>query len=499
MATVKDILSDTRKFVEEKRAAAFNEKQGLAGQDPNTYPGAEHDKPVDPSMEQPDPGANEDVNSPPGAYSAEGAKPANQKEQGTALEATDAPPASVKKEPEVSGDAMAGPKGSNRVGDQPVSKHAELAAGLLGAIKAAQETDTNAEGAEADPKPEGEGAESAPEKKAEGEGDEADPKPEGEGEGAEPNPEKKAEAEGEDPKPEGEAAPADPEKEAATPQINLTQDVLAKIAETMLATEEGWELVEQGLAKTAGAEAARETMEYLTQQEDLLQKEAARQQGYQDAEALIHQAIYMKGVEDTKQAMAQAAPAAEPEKTAEAAAQQGYQDADALLKAAQELLAKQGEAPQQPADPNAEILQRLGIALADTSVKSAQADLAALAGGAMPDMGGAMGAMGDMGAMPGAEEAMGDMGAAPEDEEISPEELQEALAMMVQEGQISEEEASAIMDYITSGEDMAGAEEAAAAEGADEAAAAGAEEEGMEAAASATDLLAAIQRVKASK
>lgn len=480
MATVKDILSDTRAFVEEKRAAAFSEKQGLAGQDPNTYPGAEHDKPVEPSMEQPDPGANEDVNSPPGAYSAKGAKPANQKEQGTALDATDAPPASVKKEPLDSSDAMAGNTGSGSVGDQPVSKHAELAAGLLSAIKTAQASDEEPAPAE-EPKPaEGDG-EGEPEKKAEGEED--------------PKPEDKGDAEGD----------GEPEKEAATPEINLTQDVLAKIAETMLATEEGWELVEQGLAKSAGAEAARETMEYLTQQEDLLQKEAARQQGYADAEALIHQAIYQKGVEDTKAAMA---PAAEPEKSAEAAAQQGYQDADSLLKAAQELLAKQGEAPAQPANPNAGILQRLGVALADSSTKSAQADLAALAGGAMPDMGG-MGAMGAMpdgmgGPLPGAEEAVEGMGAAPEDEEISPEELQEALAMMVQEGQISEEEAAAIMDYIASGEEAAGAEdaagaEAAAMEGADEAAAAGAEEEGMEAAASANDLLAAIQRVKASK
>jgi hypothetical protein len=482
MSTVKDILSDTRAFVEEKRAAAFNEKQGLAGQDPNTYPGAQHDKPVDASMEQPDPGANEDVNSPPGAYSAQGAKPANQKEQGTALEATDPPPASVKKEPEITSDAMAGSKGSKSVGDQPVSKHAELAADLLGAIKSAQ----GAEAApEADPKPEGEGeGEAEPEKKAEGEG-EAEPapeaKPEGEGEAAPAEPEKKA---------EGEAAPAEPEKKAGeeTPgEITLSQDVLAKIAETMLATEEGWDLVEQGLSKAAGAEAARETMGYLTEQEELLQKEAAREQGYKDAEALIHQAIYLQGVEDTKAAAA----------------------------------AEQKQVPAQPekaaADNPNGILQRLGIALADTSVKGAQADLAALAGGGMPDraglgaMPGAEAALGAeaMGGMPGAEEAMGDMGAAPGDEDITPEELQEALAMMVQEGQLQEEEAAAIMDYVSSGEEMAGAEEGAAAEGAEEAAmadagageaaAAGAEEEGMEAAASANDLLAAIQRVKASK
>jgi hypothetical protein len=445
MATVKDILNDTRKFVQEKRASAFNEKQGLAGQDPNTYPGSQHDKPVDASMEQPDPGAKEDVNSPSGAYDAKGAKPANQKEQGTALEATDAPPASVKKEPAVSADAMAGSNGGGSVGDQPVAKHAELRDSLLSAIKTAQEAEKKA-------------SDDAP---AEGEGEAAP---------AADDKEKPAEGDGEEPTKEGEDAPG---------EITLTQDVLAKIAETLLATEEGWELVEQGLSKAAGADAARETMSYLTQQEQLLEKQAAAEQGYRDAEELIKQAIYLQGVRDAQASMTPAAPAPEQEKAAET-----------------------------PVNPNAEILQRLGAALADASVKNAQADLAALAGG-MPgaEMGGAdMGAMGAMGGMPGADEAMAGMGGAPEEDEISPEELQEALAMMVQEGQISEEEAAAIMDYITSGEDMAGAEGAAAAEGADEAAAGEAaaaagegEEAGMEAAASANSLLAAIQRVKAAK
>ena len=219
MATVKDILNDTPAFVEEKRAAAFDEKQGLAGQDPNTYPGAEHDKPVDSSMEQPDPGANEDVNSPPGAYSADGAKPANQKEQGTALEATDPPPASVKREAEVSGDAMAGPNGSSRVGDQPVAKHAELAANLLSSIKKAQSVEEPEDNKTAETKCAkcGEmykGESCTCEKKAE-----ADPaKPEDSAEGTPVAPEEKA----------GEEVP--------TNEINLTQDVLAKIAETMLAT-----------------------------------------------------------------------------------------------------------------------------------------------------------------------------------------------------------------------------------------------------------------------
>jgi hypothetical protein len=484
MASVQEILSETRSFVEEKRAAAFDEKQGLAGQDPNTYPGAENDKPVDDSMKQPTPGAEEDVNSPSGAYSAEGATPANQKEQGTALEATDAPPASVKKEPEQTADAMAGPKGQKKVGDQPVSKHAELATSLLNSIKAAQE------GAGDDPET--------------GEGDN--------------DPDKQA---GDDP--ETGEGDNDPDKQAGdgTPgEITLTQDVLAKIAETLLATEEGWNTVEQGLSKAAGAEAARKTMSYLADQEQELQKQAAHEQGYQDAEALIQQAIYQRGVEDTKAAMDKTAKGGYAKKgkkkskkkkdtqeddDQKQAAVKGYQDAGQLIEALQKQADTQN---QQPANENEAILQRLGAALADNSVKSAQADLAALAGGmpgegaglgAAPGMDAAMGMPGAGGGMPGPEEAMDEMGGVPEDEEITPEELQEALAMMVQEGQISEEEAAAIMDYIQSGEEVAGAgEEDMADAGLDEGAGEDTydEEAGMEAAASADSLLAAIQRVK---
>lgn len=431
MATVKDILSETKRFVDEKRAAAFSEKQGLAGQDPNTYPGAENDKPVDPSTEKPNPGANEDVNSPAGAYSAKGAKPAHQKEQGTALEATDAPPASVKREPAVSSDAMAGSTGSNRIGDQPVTKHAELRDSLLAAIKKAQDSEKQAAApaAEAPPAP---AAPAAPAVEA--------------------------------PAPVAAAAP-EKQGEDGPGQITLTQDVLAKIAETMLATEEGWQLVEQGLSKAAGAEAARETMSYLTQQEKLLEKQAAFEQGYADAENLIQQAIYRKGAEDMKAAMA-----AEPKP--------------------------------QAAAPSDDPLKRLGAALADASVKNAQAELAALGGGMPPEMM-AGGMPPEMGAVPGADEAMAGMGQAPADDEITPEELQQALAMLVQEGQISEEEAAAIMDYIVSGADMAGAEGAAAA--GDEAAAAAAgdaaagADQGMEASASANSLLDAIRKVKAQK
>ena len=45
MPKIQEILAETRAFVETKKAE-FTDKQGLAGQDPNTLPGAENDKPA---------------------------------------------------------------------------------------------------------------------------------------------------------------------------------------------------------------------------------------------------------------------------------------------------------------------------------------------------------------------------------------------------------------------------------------------------------------------
>jgi len=481
MTKVADILKETRAFVESKQASAFSEKQGLAGQDPNTYPGAEHDKPVDSSSMQPDPGANQDVNSPEGAYSAKGAKPANQKEQGSALEATDPPPVSVKKEPAVSSDAMAGPKGGGSVGDQPVAKHAELANDLLSAVKKAQDAKTASDDApaegEGEPAPAATPAEGEP-APAEGEGEGEAAPAEGEAAPAEGEGEKEASAKG---KGDGEG---EPEKKAEGNQseLELTQDVLAKIASALLSTEDGWELVENGLSKVAGAEAARETMTFLQQEEEDLQKQALYAQGQADAEALIKQAIWQAGYDA---AQAQAAPQVDPEKQAEVATAQLKQAAG---------IESDEDAAAKGIDPEA--LKKLGRALADNSVKSAQGlDLAALAGGGgmPPEMGAEMPP--EMGAeAPGGEEALDEMGGAPMDEEITPEELEQALAMLVQSGELSEEEVAAIMEHIQASGDLSAAGDAAEAGAAEEAAA-----EGMETEASAQNLLDAIRRVKAQK
>ena len=212
-------------------------------------------------------------------------------------------------------------------------------------------------------------------------------------------PEKKASAAKVDIKPT--AAPAVEAKKASQgPMLELTTDVLSKIAAMVLSTDEGANFVEDFMAKQAGAEAAKETLEFLAKQAELAEKQAAYEQGQADAEALINKAIYMAGME-----------------------------------AAQ----KQASAPVSQ-------FAKLGQAMADASMS----DLMGQMGGA-PGAAGAEGAgapPADMGA--GAPPADAGAGAAGAEGEISPEELQQALEALAQEGTITPEEAQQVMQYISS-------------------------------------------------
>jgi len=211
---------------------------------------------------------------------------------------------------------------------------------------------------------------------------------------------KKAEA---SPKVDIKPAAVEAKKASDGPMLELTTDVLAKIASMVLSTDEGAEYVEGFMAKQAGAEAATETLNFLAKQAELAEKQAAYEQGQADAEALINQAIYAAGVES--------------QKTAAVKAQTPF--------------------------------AKLGQAMADASMS----DL-------MGQMGGAPGAEGAPGAAPDAAGAEG-MGIGPEamgegseagaegQGEISPEELQQALEALAQEGTITPEEAQQVMEYIS--------------------------------------------------
>lgn len=71
-------------------------------------------------------------------------------------------------------------------------------------------------------------------------------------------------------------------KSAGILDMELTEGVLKKIAAVILSTEEGVEYTENLLAKTAGAEAAARTIEFLNAQSDLAEKQAEYIRGQQD-------------------------------------------------------------------------------------------------------------------------------------------------------------------------------------------------------------------------
>lgn len=384
--TMKQIVEDARSFVQQKQAE-FKEKEAMVGDDPSSYPGSQHDKKVDESAKAPHPEVKQDL--PPGGTTAAGAEKAEKLEAGHSKDSTEPAKATVDKEPAVSDNAMAEPKtGSAKMANDLLASVRALQGQLApeGGVKKASDDEEAEAGAEADKKDSTE--------------------------------ENKEEA--------GEEAATEENKEAGSSQLELTQDVLAKIASIILSTEEGWEFTEQTLTKEAGAEAARETIATLQKQAEEIEKAAAYEQGAADAEALIGEMIQTKQAEDVQAIYAL-----------------GAADAEADL-------------------------CKLAQAIADESV----ADLAGGEG------------------MEGAEDVVDEMGSAPEDDDISEEELMQALQELAQEGQIDQEDIQAIMDYITQADSAVAEDEGAGAP----------EEEGMDVAASANlqqSILDAIKRVKA--
>lgn len=496
MATmrVEEILRDTRAFVEAKTASAATEKRALAGQDPNTLPGSEHDQKVKEEAKKPNPQVAE--GSPAGAYSASGAKPGDVTEMGHTLKAGDPPPAKVDKEPLITSDVNAAPK----------TGAATLANDLLASIKKAQDELLKKTAAKSDSKPAGSKGGDVSEAQAV-DASKAPPPVKKEG----PEPVKQ------DMPADAKAAPAEdkamaehggsmPSKggSAAPSALELTQDVLAKIASTLLATEEGWNVVHEGLSKAAGVEAARQTFDFLKQAAEQIQAEQAFAQGYQDADNLIKQAIYQQGVADARKQAAAKQPAA-PVASEQAQYDAGYKMAAALLEQIKQQRQKQA------ASTNPDLIQKLAKAIAGAAAKkaddaegeNAEEPSGEEAGGEEPSA--------EEGAVPAGEEAGGgpldEMAAAPADEELSPEELQQALAALVQDGQLDPQTAAQILQYVTSAGSVGEAAGEAAAPEAMPPEAASPEAAGpgaaMEAMASATpdvsSLLAAIEQARQAK
>jgi hypothetical protein len=397
--TVSDIIRETSELVSVK-TAAFKEA-AIAGGDGSDYPGAECDKPVPAAAGSADKEVKQDL--PEGGTSSAGATDAEKIEAGHTVDSTQGSGESVEKKPMESADAEA---------KQASSATGEIANSLLNRIRAHQEKIAEAE------------------KQASSCGDSG----------------KKEKSAKEEPKKMKKEEKKAEEAEPQALELDLTTDVLAKIASVILSTEEGIQFTEEQMTKAAGAEAARETIEFL-------HKQAAYEQGSADAEAMIF------ALAQQQEAEKQAAAYAEAEKQAAAQQQLQYTEAD-LVKA--------------------------GQALAD-EILAAQGDEEA----------------GDLGTGEEGGDVVEDIAAA-EEPDFSPEDLQAALAMMVQEGTIDEASAAMILEQLGLG---AGAEPEADAAAAEAAAGMPAEEEGMEAMASAVksaeeleaSIVDAVKRVQAAK
>jgi hypothetical protein len=460
--TLREILDTTRQFVQTKEAEYKStvkeadkalETAGAGDDSPITRGhalGAE-EAALEPHKE---PAVTSDANAEPNAKggkttgSAEGENEGNETDRSDKLESEDAV-ASPSKEPAISGDAMAEPKSA---ADAP----AVLANEILASINAAKQA--SAEG-------KAEEVEATDSKEASADDAESVEK------AAKDYYCDECKAEGkEDCKCDMKADKED--KEASGPQLELTNDVLAKIAAMVLSTDDGAEFVEGVMAKAAGAEAAQETLNFLAEQSELAEKQAAYEAGQADAQALIEQAIYDAGIaEGQKQAASQPA------------------EGDQLLGKLAELI--QSGNPQEQAEA-VSLYEKLGQAVADASIEDLMG--AADAGGAPMDVAPEELAVG--GEEMGGEE-MGEEG-------ITEEELQAALESLIADGTLGEDEVAQILDYIASAEEGGEAEAGAGIEeGAEVAPEVAPEElaggEGMEAQASdaSAALLAQIRKIKA--
>jgi len=214
--------------------------------------------------------------------------------------------------------------------------------------------------------------------------------------------------------------------------MELTTDVMAKIAAVALSTEEGAAMVEGLLTKAANAEKAREILSYVAGQAELAEKTAAYNAGAADVDRLlkIAEAQYTagNGLAQVKQAT-YAHIMAKRASVKRASAQTGF-SATRMLK-----------------------LYKLGQAIAEAGGDPTPENIEALAAsGGTPDV-----PVDDMGA-----------GAGAEGEEIAPEEVVQALQEMVQSGEIQPEEADAVMQEVEGGEGgEGGAEGGMGAEGED--------------------------------
>lgn len=377
---ITEIINETKQLLMQKRAE-YEEKEALVGKDPSTYPGAEHDAPCD-ANQSPDPEVDDKGMRPAGASSTEGAGDDSPMTRGQATTDGDPAPVHPTEKPEVTADANA--------------KTAAQADDLLARIrkyqqaKQAEDTTTSV------------------------------------------GTEKGAAAVTDQPEPRH-AEPEVKSKEAGN-TMELTQEVLAKMAAFALSTEEGYEFMESQLAKAAGAEAATELLGFISEQDQELAKQAAYEAGAADAAALLQRSVtgaFEKGAKDAASVIAEAALGD--------AFVKGASDAVELLqqseKAGKVDQIKSALAEKVAAARATNEYYKLGQAVADEAIQAAAPGAEAGMGQDMP-----LDAM-----VPGAAG-----GGDSEDEEA--QQVAEALAGLVADGTISEDELAEILQVIEAGE-----------------------------------------------
>lgn len=276
MANMEDIMRETTALLQRKTASFKSTKKALAGDDPASMPGSEHDSTPPAGSTNADAEVADKTMGPKSTRSAEGGGDDSATTRGHATDATEGevPPA----KPLISGDADAKAANCAKIGNDIM---ADIRAWRKGAAPKVEAPKVEAPKVAAAPKVE------APKAAA--------PKV---------------------------AAPVEGNKESTAGGLNmqLTEKVLAKIAAICLSYEDSASAVAAALEKHAGTVEADEILGFLAEQDAEYTKQAAEAAGYQDGMKLINKQLFDKGVAAGKAASkVAAAPVAAPSQPIDAA------------------------------------------------------------------------------------------------------------------------------------------------------------------------------------
>lgn len=393
VTTMDSILAETDQIMQVKAAKFTGRKSAMTGTDPDSLPGAEMDQPIPEGSESSDPTVADGTMGPASARTTDGAGDDSLVTRGQGMEAEQAAETPVKK-PLITADANA-----EAPQEDSGSKTAAMANDLLQHIKGWQGKQASAKQALVTPA-------SVPGTAGEGV-EKTNTQP--------PTPEReKHTIPGGESGTGGDGSACDNKtdtgtdmKSAARFDMELTQDVLAKMAAIILSYDEGVEFASDMLEKFGGDVLAQEVMGTLEAQNIAAEKQAAAEAGRSDGQAAVNAYIYEQGrksaASDCDSAPAKSDNLAPPFKKKDAPKDEPMDE-------------------EKDAAVNPQALWKLGQELAESSVGDIM--------GALPD---------ETGAPVGGEE-----------QEASVEDVAAALDVLVSEGEIQPEEAAEVLEYVAS-------------------------------------------------